>query len=141
MGGEARNLKINEQRTHKLASEKLVGIPVSIEEGRAEVVLRTNEEMVVDEYGLIHGGFTFGLADYAAMLAVNEPNVVLWKADVTFTKPVKLGEEMMARAEVKMSEGKKRIVDVEVETCRGIVFTGRFICYVPETHVLRRKEG
>jgi hypothetical protein len=34
----------------------------------AEVVLTATEEMVVDEKGLIHRGFTF---DYAAMLAVN----------------------------------------------------------------------
>jgi acyl-coenzyme A thioesterase PaaI-like protein len=71
-----------EQRTHRLASEKLVGRPLKIGPPEAEVVLETTEEMAVDEYGLVHGGFTFGLADYAAMLAVNEPTVVLGKVDL-----------------------------------------------------------
>ena len=80
-----------EQRTHRLTSKRLVGKPVKIEKNYAEVLLETTEEMTVDEYGLVHGGFTFGLADYAAMLAVNEPTVVLGKADVKFLKPVKVG--------------------------------------------------
>lgn len=67
------------QRTHKLASKKLIGNPVKIEAGRAEVELPTIKEMAIDEYDLVHGGFTFGLADYAAMLAVSEPTVVLGK--------------------------------------------------------------
>lgn len=32
--------------------------------------------MAADEYRLVHGGFIFGLADYAVMLAINEPTVV-----------------------------------------------------------------
>ncbi len=94
-----------EQRTHRLASKRLVGKPVKIEKNYAEVLLETTEEMAVDEYGLVHGGFTFGLADYAAMLAVNEPTVVLGKAEVRFLKPVKVGEKLIARAKVIEESG------------------------------------
>ncbi|WP_297500246.1 PaaI family thioesterase [Thermococcus sp.] len=126
-----------EQRTHRLASKRLVGRPVRIEEGHAEVELLTTEEMAVDEYGLVHGGFTFGLADYAAMLAVNEPTVVLGKAEVKFTKPVKVGENLIARAEIKEDLGKKRVVEVEVFNERNEkVLKGTFHCYVLEKHVL-----
>ncbi|NPA47687.1 MAG: PaaI family thioesterase [Thermococci archaeon] len=129
------------QKTHPLASKRLVGVPVRIEEGRAEVVLRAIDEMAVDEYGLVHGGFTFGVADYAAMLAVNEPNVVIWKAECTFTKPVRVGDEMRAVAEVEEREGKRRVVSVTVRTAKGVVFEGRFTCYVPDNHVLLRRKG
>jgi acyl-coenzyme A thioesterase PaaI-like protein len=44
--------------------------------------------MAADQRGLVHGGFTFGLADYAAMVAVNDPNVVLGAAEVRFLAPV-----------------------------------------------------
>jgi acyl-coenzyme A thioesterase PaaI-like protein len=49
--------------------------------------------MVVDAHGLVHGGFVFGLADYAAMLAVNDPNVVLGAAEARFLKPVRRGDQ------------------------------------------------
>ncbi|NJE30481.1 PaaI family thioesterase [Thermococcus sp. 18S1] len=136
-----------EQRTHRLTSEKLVGKPVKIEKDYAEVLLETTKEMAVDEYGLVHGGFTFGLADYAAMLAVNEPTVVLGKAEVKFLKPVKAGERLTAKAEVIEGPGggvgdgtsprRKKIVKAEVFNEKNEkVFEGTFHCYVLEKHVL-----
>jgi uncharacterized protein (TIGR00369 family) len=93
--------------------------------------------MAVDEYGLVHGGFTFGLADYAAMLAVNEPTVVLGKAEVRFLKPVKAGEKLLAKARIVEDLGKKKMVRSEVFNERGEkVFEGTFHCYVLEKHVL-----
>lgn len=126
-----------EQRTHLLTSKEFVGEPVKIEKGYAEVKLKTREEMKVDEYGLVHGGFTFGLADYAAMLAVNEPTVVLGKAEVRFTKPVKVGDELVAKAKVIEDQGKKKLVSVEVfNQNEEKVLEGTFYCYVLEKHVL-----
>jgi uncharacterized protein (TIGR00369 family) len=128
-----------EIRTHKLASERLLGEPVKVGPPEAEVVLETTGEMAVDEYGLVHGGFTFGLADYAAMLAVNEPTVVLGKAEVRFLKPVKVGERLLARAEIVKDLGRKKIVKGEVFNEKGEkVFEGTFHCYVLEKHVLKK---
>ncbi|MDI3474672.1 MAG: hypothetical protein PWQ79_1606 [Thermococcaceae archaeon] len=138
-----------EVRTHKLASERLLGKPVKVGPPEAEVVLETTEDMAVDEYGLVHGGFTFGLADYAAMLAVNEPTVVLGKAEVRFLKPVKVGEKLMARARILENLGggvgdgtspqRKKVVRGEVFNEKGEkVFEGIFHCYVLEKHVLEK---
>ena len=60
-------------------------------------------------------GFVFGLADYAAMLAVNDPNVVLGSADMRFIAPVKVGDEVVATATVTESKGKKRVLEVSAE--------------------------
>jgi len=115
----------------------LVGEPIRIEPGYAEVKLKAIDEMKVDEHGLVHGGFTFGLADYAAMLAVNEPTVVLGKAEVKFTKPVKVGDELLARAKVMEELDRKKVVHVEVFNQRDEkVLDGKFYCYVLEKHVL-----
>lgn len=123
--------------THTFASEHLLGTPIIIEKGiRANVQLETSKDMVVDGYGLIHGGFTFGLADYAAMLAVNDPNVVLGSAEVKFIAPVKLGDVMLAEARVIGQEGKKRAVQLVVLVGKKIVFSGLFNCYILDKHVL-----
>ncbi len=55
-------------KTHKIASKNLVGEVVELKENESVVRLKTIKEMAVDEKGLIHGGFTFGLADLANYL-------------------------------------------------------------------------
>ena len=93
--------------------------------------------MAVDASGLIHGGFVFGLADYAAMLAVNHPNVVLGAAQTKFLAPVRAGRELLARAlVVPGQEGRKRMVEVKVFQEEKEIFNGEFTCFVLDKHVL-----
>ncbi len=127
-----------EVKTHKKINQNLCGKPVSIEDDRfASVVLETTNQMSVDEKGLVHGGFIFGAADYCAMLAVNHPYVVLGKADVRFIKPTKAGEKLIFEGVVNKKEGKKRFVEVVGKNEKDeIVFSGEFICYILERHVL-----
>lgn len=127
-------------RTHPLIDPAWVGAAVHVAEGSATARLHTRPEMVADERGLVHGGFTFGLADYAAMLAVNDPFVVLGAASTRFLAPVSLGQTMLAQAQVLHTQGKKRMVQVEVHVETGSgpqkVFEGEFTCFVLTQHVL-----
>jgi len=130
-----------EARTHLRIDPAWCGTPVELREGSAEVELLTRPEMAADEQGLVHGGFVFGLADYAAMLAVNEPNVVLASADVSFMKPVRVGERLLAIAAVGDVEGRKYRVHCAVRGDDGDVLQGRFTCVVTRQHVLEAREG
>ncbi len=121
--------------THPRISPEFVGEPVELSQGKSVARLRTRSEMCADDRGLVHGGFAFGLADYAAMLAVNDPFVVLGAAETKFLAPVALGETMVARAEVVEIKGKKREVRCVVATDKT-VFEGSFTCFVLEKHVL-----
>ncbi|MBI3825521.1 MAG: thioesterase [Candidatus Rokubacteria bacterium] len=94
--------------------------------------------MAADERGLVHGGFTFGLADYAAMLAVNEPAVVLLRADVKFLVPVIVGDRLEATASILGTDGKKHTVKVVVRRNETAVLEGEFLAFVPDRHVLDR---
>jgi uncharacterized protein (TIGR00369 family) len=124
-------------KTHKEIDRELCGEPIELKEGYARVELKTMDRMKVDETGLVHGGFIFGLADYAAMIAVNHPNVVLGAADVKFLKPVKAGEIATAEAQVEPSESRKTKVNVTVKTDTAEVFQGIFTCFVLDKHVLK----
>ena len=106
------------------------------EGGKSRVEMATTDEMAADETGLVHGGFIFGMADYAAMIAVNETNVVLGGADVKFLKPVKAGETVTAEAETAEVKGTKHTVAVKVYRGGDQVFDGSFVCFVLEKHVL-----
>ena len=123
-------------QTHHRINQKLCGTPVRLEPGYCEVELVPGEEMAADDFGLVHGGFVFGMADYAAMLAVNDPNVVLGAAEVRFLKPCRRGERLVGEARVKEEKGKKRMVEVVVKGGGETVFEGNFTCFVLEQHVL-----
>jgi len=115
---------------------ELVGEVVEITEGGAVVKLVASDVMSADDRALCHGGFTFGLADYAAMVAVNDPNVVLGGAECRFLAPVTAAQTMLATAKVVESKGKKRVVETSVTVDGKKVFDGKLTCFVLENHVL-----
>ncbi len=127
---------IMEIKTHQAIDPELCGKPVRLGDGSAVVELKTGPRMAVDDSGLVHGGFIFGLADHAAMIAVNHPNVVLGGANVRFLKPVKTNEFVTAEAKVISSEGKKQKVEVTVKREDTAVFEGEFTCFVLDKHIL-----
>jgi uncharacterized protein (TIGR00369 family) len=129
-----------EPRTHLGIDATWCGTPVALREGSAEVELVTLPAMAADDRGLVHGGFVFGLADYAAMLAVNEPHVVLAGAEVSFLKPVRVGERLRAIAAVGDVEGRKHRVHCAVQGPDGDVLQARFTCVVTARHVLDARE-
>ena len=127
--------------THLGVTAELVGEPTRLAAGEAECTLTTTAAMVVDDLALVHGGFVFGLADYAAMLAVNDPNVVLGAADIRFTAPVAHPAQLVATARVGAATGRKRTVQVEVAAGDSSVLEGEFTCFVLDNHVLDDKES
>jgi uncharacterized protein (TIGR00369 family) len=129
------------QETHLSVSGKFVGKVERIESGKcSRVSLTVNPEMRVDEKGLAHGDFAFGLADYATMVAVNDPNVVLLSSQVRFLKPVIVGERLSAKAEVTETDGRRRKVWCEVfNQDQQKVFEGEFLCLVLTQHLLEKK--
>jgi acyl-CoA thioesterase len=126
-------------QTHTRINQNLCGEIVKIEVGYVELRLTTIPEMLADDVGLIHGGFVFGAADYAAMLAVNERNVVLVASDCQFLSPVKLHDEVNVVARVRHKEGRKRNVHVEAFVLDIKVFEGEFKTVITEKHVLKLK--
>ena len=126
-------------QTHKKINNELNGEITLIESGYVELRLTTTPEMIADEMGLIHGGFIFGAADYAAMAAVNEKNVVLVASDCQFLSPVKFHDEVNVIARVRHKEGRKRNVHVKAFVHDIKVFEGEFKTVVTERHILKLK--
>lgn len=89
-----------EIRMYKFVLERFFGKFVKVGLFEVEVILEIIEEMVVDEYGFVYGGFMFGLVDYVVMLVVNELMVVFGKVEVRFFKFVKVGERFLVRIRI-----------------------------------------
>lgn len=131
-------------KTHQRIDEELMGEITFHERGNVELKLETTSVMVADDLGLIHGGFIFSAADYAAMVAVNEPNVVLVGSECQFLSPVKFHDEVIFKAKVRHKEGRKRNVHVNAFVHDVKVFSGDFKTVITEEHVLKlqlQKDG
>ncbi len=122
--------------THLNINTTLCGKVTKLQENYAEVLLHTTQQMTADRQGLVHGGFIFGAADYAAMSAVNDPLVVLGASSSKFIAPVKVGDAVLCKATVVSEKGKKREVDVQAFVEEKLVFEGSFTTFVLEQHVL-----
>ncbi|GIT99434.1 hotdog domain-containing protein [Sulfurovum sp. TSL1] len=122
--------------THLNINTSLCGKVTKLQENYAEVLLHTTRQMAADMQGLVHGGFIFGAADYAAMSAVNDPYVVLGASSSKFIAPVKVGDAVLCKASVVNSQGKKAEVEVEAFVNGKLVFEGSFTTFVLPSHVL-----
>ncbi|MEM9293892.1 MAG: hotdog domain-containing protein [Acidobacteriota bacterium] len=124
--------------THLGIDPRWVGRVVELADGSARALLETLPEMAADDRGLVHGGFVFGLADLAAMAAVNHPNVVLGGSESRFRRPVSVGQMLEAKAEVEEIDGRRFRVAVNVrrEGEEEVVLSAQLTCFVLDAHVL-----
>jgi len=89
--------------THTKIDTELCGTPLEVGEGFSRVEFHAIDRMAVDESVMVYGRFVFRLADYAAMIEVNHPNVVLGAADVLLMLPVRTDDTLMEESKVGVS--------------------------------------
>jgi acyl-CoA thioesterase len=93
---------------------------------RARMLVRPD---MVNGHDLAHGGLVFALADTAFACACNSwgPITVAAGAEVVFLAPVRLGDDLEARAEVRARRGRTGVYDVTVRRGDEVVaeFRGR----------------
>jgi acyl-CoA thioesterase len=90
--------------------------------GRARLSMTIRPEMV-NGHGLCHGGFIFALADSAMAFASNGygERAVAHHNAITYVRPGRLGETLMAAAEERGRSGRSGIYDVRVTGGDGTV--------------------
>ena len=125
--------------THQKIKKSLCGNVISLEENHSKTVLQTTDDMVVDTLGLIHNGFIFGAAEYAAVLSINEVNLVTISSKVKFLAPAKNGDIINFDAKAKFEDLRKREVKVIGEINEIKIFEGIFQAVVLENHILKTK--
>jgi len=128
-----------ELNTHKKINQNLCGKLIEQSEKSAKVKLEATEDMAVDEYGLIHGGFTFAAADFCAMATINHPNIVLTNSQSKFLAPVKVGDVVIFESEVVFDDDKRQEINVIGKINDIKVYEGIFGSVILKKHVLKLK--
>ena len=121
--------------THLKIDTNISGECIDLQTDYAKVKLCTKDFMCADNHGLIHGGFIFSCADYCAMLAINDPNVVLAKSNTKFTAPVKLNDIVLFEANVISSDSFKSEIEVTARVEQKDVFKGVFFTATLKKHI------
>jgi acyl-CoA thioesterase len=88
---------------------------VEVKPGRATLAMTVQPQMVNGQR-IAHGGFIFTLADSAFAFACNTHNerVVVAQGNITFIRPGKLGDRLVATAREISRSGRSGIYDVQV---------------------------
>ena len=97
------------------ASKSLGMVIMRIKPGEAVLAMTVKPNMV-NGHGIAHGGFIFALADSAFAFACNSHNVraVAAQCDISFIRPGKLGDRLVATAREISRTGRSGIYDVRV---------------------------
>ncbi|MGX0960597.1 acyl-CoA thioesterase [Bradyrhizobium japonicum] len=95
---------------------------VEIGAGFATLAMNVRPDMVNGQR-IAHGGFIFALADSAFAFACNSHNerVVAAQGQITFIKPGKLGDRLVAKAREVSRGGRSGIYDVRVTVGDAVI--------------------
>jgi acyl-CoA thioesterase len=91
-----------------------------VAEGRARLSMTITEAMA-NGHGICHGGFIFALADSAMAFVANPRGeaAVAQHAAITFVRPGRIGEVLVAECVERMHAGRSGMYDVRVCTADG----------------------
>ncbi len=95
---------------------------VELGDGSATVTMPVVDTMV-NGHAIGHGGYVFMVADTAFACACNSwgPVTVAAHAEITFIRPVRLGDVLTARAVAREHWGRNGVYDVTVSNADGVV--------------------
>ena len=95
---------------------------VDVGPGRATLTMTVRPEMVNGQR-IAHGGFIFTLADSAFAFACNSHNdrAVAAQGHITFLRPGKLGDKLVATAREISRSGRSGIYDVRVTSGETVI--------------------
>ncbi|WP_158588370.1 PaaI family thioesterase [Henriciella mobilis] len=88
--------------------------------GRVTIALRTVNEMT-NGFGMVHGGVIFALADSAFAYAANSENElsVGQSATIEYIRPARIGEVLIATAEMIADHGRSAVYRISVTNEEG----------------------
>lgn len=130
----------NELKTSTAIKLNLSGVVTELKKSFAKTRLFTLEEMVSDNDGLIHSGFVFSAANYAALASINEENAVAISARTNFLAPVKLGDVVEFEAQAYFDEARKRDIRVYGKVRDIKVFEATFQVVVLDEHIFMAQQ-
>ena len=115
-----------------LSADEIIGDIIDIElDKRALSIFDVTIDHVFQRSGIARGHHLFAQANSLAVAVMDEDLALTVKSTIDFLKPVKAGDRVIARAEVKKESNleKRTLVEVVSKVGDVVVFTGQFYMY------------
>jgi acyl-coenzyme A thioesterase PaaI-like protein len=117
-------------KAKSLTEQEIVGELLEVELDKEGLsLLETTTDMGFKKSGIVRGHVMFAQANTLAAAVIDADVVLTGKADVQFASTVKVGERILAKAQVVSGEGRKKEVEVVIKTKERLVFRGNFTMY------------
>jgi acyl-coenzyme A thioesterase PaaI-like protein len=121
-----------EDEVKSLPIEEIIGEIIDIELDQSAIsIFDVKREHVFVRNGIARGHHLFAQANSLAVAVINDDLALTAKSTIRFTRPVKEGERVVAKAKVIHMKDHKDRTTVEVQSLVGgeLVFTGEFEMY------------
>ncbi len=117
-------------QVRSLGSREIVGELIDVELGKSGLsVLETTPDMVFERSQVVRGHYIFAQADSLAIALVDADVVLTGLANIKFRRPVRVGEKLVAKAEVLRKKGNQHVVLVVTKVGQEPVFRGKFVVF------------
>jgi len=125
-----------------MGAKEIVGELVDIQLGKSAVsILETTRDMAFERSGVIRGHFIFAQADSLAIALVDADTVLTGLANVKYQRPARVGERLVARAEViRQLRSHASVVLVVTRAAGEQVFRGKFTVFALESPTRLQEE-
>ena len=111
-----------------LGISELIGEIIELEiNGHGISFLEANREMTFEKTDIVKGHYIFSMAESLALAVINTKAALTGVANMKYSKPVSVGDKLVAKAEVFRQRNKDYIVHVKITVKQEQVFRGKFI--------------
>ncbi|MFZ3170508.1 MAG: transcription factor FapR [Carboxydocellales bacterium] len=122
--------KHNFAKVKSLANADLIGELVDLELGKSGLsMLEITAELTFQRTGIARGHFLFAQANTLAVALVDAEIALTGTAKISFKRPVKLGERLVAKAIVKTIRDNRYYIKVTSRVEGEIVFRASFVVF------------
>lgn len=113
-----------------LPIEEVIGEIIDLQLDKSAIsILDIKEEHVFSRNKIARGHHLFAQANSLAVAIINDELALTRKATIHFTRQVKVGERVIAKAKVTKHIGDMTVVEVQSYVDQELVFSGEFMMY------------
>ncbi len=117
-----------QNKVKSIASGEVVGELIDLELGKSGIsLMKITEDMVFEKTQVARGHYVFSQANSLALAIIDAPMVVTGVANIKYKLPVRVGEKLVAKAEIIRQRGNKYFVWVRTRNEMQEVFRAKFI--------------
>lgn len=117
-------------RIRSMGEREVIGELIDLDLGHSAIsIMEVTPDMAFERSGIVRSQYIFAQADSLAIAVIDATNVVTGIVNLKFKRQVKVGEKLLARAQVIRVKGDKSVVLVETRSKGELVFRGKFLVF------------